>query len=103
MMYTLSFSSSVMQHIQAACDYILSTFNNPTAAENLLDDIETHLQNLKQLPLSHPLVRDEYLAFRGFRMLMVRNYLLFYKVDIDHNIVSIHRFFHGSRNWKDLL
>jgi addiction module RelE/StbE family toxin len=101
--YTLSFSSSFNRDIQTACDYITSTLNNPTAAVNLLDEIEKQLRSLKQHPLSHPFVRDEYLASRGFRMLMIKNYMLFYKADNEQKIITVHRFFHGSRNWKEIL
>jgi plasmid stabilization system protein ParE len=102
-MYTLSFSSSFFRDVHAACEYIDSTLQNPIAAANLLDELEQFLRYLKQSPLSHPLVRDAYLASCGFRMLMIKNYMLFYKVDLENKIVAIHRFLHGSRNWQEIL
>jgi len=49
----------------------------------------------------YPAVPDEYLASKGFRFVMVKNYMLFYIV-IENEVIIL-RFLYGSRDWMNLL
>jgi hypothetical protein len=49
----------------------------------------------------YPAVPDEYLASKGFRFTMVKNYMLFYSVE--EKEINTSRFLYGHRNWIKIL
>lgn len=83
--------------------YISETLCNPQAAENLLDEMESSIRQLKNYPLLGFEVNDPYLASKGYRKITVQNYLVFYLIDHTEKNVIIMRVLHGAREYRDLL
>ncbi len=54
---------------------------NVTAAEKLLDRISASLENLSHFPFLGRRPRDEALASKSYRYLLLENYLIFYTID----------------------
>jgi len=100
-MYKLSFTQSFHYDLKSSVNYIRHTLQNPIAANVLKDEVKKSYQKIKQTPFIYPAVPDEYLASLGFRFIIVKNYMLFYKVD--NKIVNIIRFLYGPRDWKNIL
>jgi plasmid stabilization system protein ParE len=89
--------------IAATARYIDVDLQNPIAADNLLDDIESEVATLETMPKRNPLVRHEYLASLGFRILQIHNYLAFYIVHDEKRSVTIERFLYSRRDWVHIL
>ena len=70
-------------------------------ATNMYDEFVTKVSNLKLFPFMYPLAKDKRLSKKGYRILVVGNYLVFYTVD--NTIVSIRRIIHGKQNYLTLL
>ncbi|GHU68955.1 hypothetical protein AGMMS49983_21920 [Clostridia bacterium] len=83
--------------------YIANELMNITAAEALLSDTDKAIASLEQMPYRQPLVRDKYLATLGIRILPVKRYYLFYRVEENNAVVQIIRQLHGKQNWKKIL
>ncbi|MCL1930818.1 MAG: type II toxin-antitoxin system RelE/ParE family toxin [Treponema sp.] len=83
--------------------YIADVLKAPTAANNLLDEIEKHEEILENTPNIYPLVPDEYLAQNGLRFALIKNYLMFYTINEDEKVVTVIRFLYGRRDWKNIL
>ena len=83
--------------------YVNRILNSPIAAQNLLDEIESHILSLGQMPERYALVSSERLAILGVRAIPVKNYLIFYVVYEDSKTVAVVRVLHGSRDWEGLL
>jgi plasmid stabilization system protein ParE len=49
------------------------------------------------------LVKDEKLSHKGIRKLVVNNYIIFYSISEQLNVVTIVRVLYAKRNWIDLL
>ena len=79
--------------------YIAS--ENSSAAEVLLNKIESCLASLSKFPTLGQKAQDEPLAAIGYRYLVVDNYLIFYTVA--KNVVLVHRIIHGARDYHKLL
>jgi toxin ParE1/3/4 len=60
--------------------YIAEDLYNQSAADNLMEKIETNIMRLKDFPFSCSFVTDEMLKDRGYRKLIVENYIAFYLV-----------------------
>jgi len=102
-MYPVIITDVAEEDILDTVKYIADVLKAPTAANNLLDEIERHEEILENTPNIYPLVPDEYLAEKGLRFSMVKNYLLFYTIDEDDEIVTVIRFLYGRRDWKSIL
>ena len=54
-------------------------------------------------PRIRSLVQDKYLASLGYRLINVKNYMIFYIIDEDEKYIKIIRFLYNKRNWMSLL
>ena len=91
------------EDILSTVKYITNVLKNPVAANNLLDEIEHHEKNLEDNPYIYPLVNDDYLSEKGLRLIVIKNFLMFFIINEDIKIVNIIRFLYGRRNWKNIL
>jgi len=103
MIYSLYITDIAEEDILAAVQYIANVLKNPAAADNLLDEIERHEKILEETPGIYPFVRDEYMAERGLKYAIIKNFLLFYTVDEANKTVTVIRFLYGRRDWKTIL
>ena len=83
--------------------YISSQLNAPVTALNMIQTIKTAIARLETMPLSYPLVRDDRLAALGYRLLPVKNYIVFYVVNEREKTVDVDRVLYGRRDWRSIL
>jgi len=83
--------------------YIVGELQAPDAAFCLIDAIEASILKLSEFPYKYPVTRDAILAHKGYRMMPVENFAVFYFVNDEQQIVSIRRVLYGKRNFKWLL
>lgn len=80
-------------------DYIKK--DNPDAASFLLGKIDRQISLLGANAKLGKVPEDIYLRNKGYRVLIVENYLIFYL--IRGNIIQIRRVLHGYRNYSLIL
>jgi plasmid stabilization system protein ParE len=73
------------------------------AAKNLKNEVKEKLIYISKNPTHRPLVNDKYLASLGYRLISVKNYLIFYIIDDDDIHIKIVRFLYCKRDWINLL
>ena len=73
---------------------------SPDAAPKLYDEIVDSIITLEHMPLRSPLLKIPELRAKGYRVLVVQNYLVFYVVS---DKVEIRRILYGRRRYEDLL
>ena len=101
--YKIQISDTAEKDLSEILDYISIRLQEPVVALNLLHRIQKEILSLHRMPERYRLVTDDYLAARGFRILRVENYLVFYTVDQEHSMVNIVRVLYGKREWNTLL
>jgi len=101
--YSLIITEIAEEEILNTVKYIADSLKAPTAANNLLDEIERHQEILENTPNIYPFVPDEYLAQKGLRFTMIMNYMMFYTVNEDEKLVTVIRFLYGRRDWITIL
>ncbi|MHB1653626.1 MAG: type II toxin-antitoxin system RelE/ParE family toxin [Desulfitobacteriaceae bacterium] len=79
--YSLKFTPKANEDLEQIYSYISGKLFAEMAADNLLERIESSIMRLKDFPYSCSFVLDEPLKNRGYRKLMVDNYIAFYLVD----------------------
>ena len=102
-MYRLKISKLFDSDVDSCYDYIRDNLKNPTAADNLTANILDKLIKIQENPKIRPLVRDEYLASLGYRLITVKNYLIFYIIGDDNKHIKVVRFLYCKRNWMIIL
>ncbi|MBP7331247.1 MAG: type II toxin-antitoxin system RelE/ParE family toxin [Firmicutes bacterium] len=74
---------------------------SPQAALRYYDKIVEKVSSLAEMPERCPFARDIALKAKGYRYLIVENYLVFFVIKDD--IVQIRRIVYGKRNYEWLL
>lgn len=97
--YRLLIFPSAEQDLQDIVDYINEL--SPDAALKLYDDIVDGIGSLAQMPLRCPLLKSPVLRAKGYRVLVVHNYVVFYVVN--DTTVEIRRILYGRRQYEFLL
>ena len=103
MKYAVHITERAQRDISEAVGYIELSLKNPQAADALLDAVERELSGLANMPERYPAVTDDFLASLGFRLVRIKNYLAFYRIDESQAKVYVVRFLYGRRDWVSLL
>ncbi|MBO5008632.1 MAG: type II toxin-antitoxin system RelE/ParE family toxin [Clostridia bacterium] len=103
MKYEIEITQSAQSDFENIYSYISESLCNRQAASNLIKLIDKDINTLAQVPEAYPLVNDEYLRNIGIRFISVKNYIVFYTVNISKQKVYILRVLYGKRNWVDIL
>lgn len=102
-MYKLIVSELAHQDLDNIVSYIAIQLANPAAASSFLDEIEKCYGYLKSNPMMYSKCYDNRLEKEGYRKVVIKNYIVVYKVDEDAKIVSILRFFYGAQDYAKLI
>jgi len=81
--------------------YCYIALDNPHAALRVTDEIFDKIDTLAEFPERCPMVPDSLLAKQGYRMLIIKNYIAFFKVFAAE--VLVYRVLHGKRDYPQLL
>jgi mRNA-degrading endonuclease RelE of RelBE toxin-antitoxin system len=102
-MFELTFSEKINDDIISSINYIKNTLKSPMAAHNHVEELKKKYIKLKNNPFARPLVQNKYLASKGIRFIMVKKYMLIYKIDENNNTVYLYRFMYSRRDWINIL
>jgi len=97
--YKVKIYPPAQQDLQEIVDY-LNTLS-PSAALRYYDKLTQEIASLSTMPERCPRPRDLALAAKGYRYLIVENYLIFYVVS--GGTVQIRRILYGRRDYRALL
>lgn len=97
--YTVRLLAIAEQDLVKLVSYLAA--ENPQAASDTLDHIEARLQTLTSHPFAGRIPDAPELTALGYRVLIIDNYLVFYKVK--DKAVLVHRILHGARDFLRLL
>ena len=103
MSYIIHITATAERDIMHAADYIEFNLKNPTAADHLLDVATEQINSLADMPQKFRLVDDPVLASWKIRYVIVNNYLAFYTIDEEKQMVIVVRFLFQKSNWNAIL
>ena len=102
-MYYVNITDIAEDDILSTVQYIANELKSPKAANNLLDEIEKQERVLGKTPKIFPLVSDEYLAEKGVRFALIKNYMIFFIIIETKKTVNVIRFLYGRRDWQNII
>ena len=97
--YAITYLSTAQKDLLSRLEYIAP--DNINAAADLVDEIDDMIGRLARHPRMGVIPKDPVLKSKGYRMLIVGNYLVFYV--ILKNKIEIRRVLHAKRNYRFLL
>lgn len=97
--YKVKIYPTAQQDLREIADY-LNTLS-PSAALRYYDKLTEEIAGLSTMPERCPKPRNLALAAKGYRYLIVENYLIFYVVS--GGTVQIRRILYGRRDYRALL
>lgn len=101
--YSLKMTPKAAEDLDGIYSYISKELYAERAADNLLDRIETGIMRLKEFPFSCNYVADEFLKSKGYRKLIIDNYIAFYLINEEEKEVVIMRVLYGRQKYESLL
>jgi mRNA-degrading endonuclease RelE of RelBE toxin-antitoxin system len=102
-MFKLLFSAKINNDIISTLKYIKNVLKAPMAASNHFEELKKKYEKLKENPFVRPLVQNKYLATKGIRFILVKKYMLIYKINEDDKTVLLYRFIYCRRDWITIL
>ena len=100
MKYELLFSATAAEDLkEIACD-IYSVSGSKESALKYIEGIREECRALELFPESGALPKDRILLSAGYRFVIYKDYLAFYKVDNENRRVIVSTVFNGKRDYS---
>ena len=99
----ISYTLQARDDLREVYEYLATELLVPHTASRLLEQILAAVRMLEILPERYPLYKDEPWHSRGVRFLPVKNYLVFYTVNTEKDVVTIVRIMYQGRDVKRQL
>jgi|SRR5699024_2928276 len=100
-MYKLQYLPLAQQDLRNITFYISDTLKNPLAAIQLVDAFDHSISKLQEFPYAHKVYQTVEMLEKEYRILPVKNYLVFYVVT--EREIEIHRIVYAKRNLDRLF
>lgn len=101
MEYCIRYLSIARKDMMEIVDYVSEKLQAPKAALNLLDEFEKKIANLRSNPYANRLYRPSMPIDTEYRIVHVKNYLVFYVVIED--VIEIHRIIYEKRDLSMII
>jgi addiction module RelE/StbE family toxin len=98
--YQINLTEAAEQDLTEIVDYIAD--ENPSTALKVIVRIEKNILKLEDFPLIGVVPRIRRLARKGYRILIVDDYLVFYVI-VNSEMIEIRRILSGKRDYQFLF
>lgn len=103
MAYRLLVSKDADRDIDEIVSYIAHELKNVQAAKDFLGDVEKSYRGVVENPLMYGLCSDKRLRKEGYRKIVIKRYVVIYRVDEIQESVFVVRVVYGARHYSKLL
>ncbi len=103
MVFNVEITSLANQDLEDILDYIGRELDNPSAASSFLSEVDTCYANLEKMPFMYNFCQNARLMALGYRKVVIKNYIMIYRVEETTHTVYILRFFYGRRDYEKLI
>ncbi|MCC6273202.1 MAG: type II toxin-antitoxin system RelE/ParE family toxin [Deltaproteobacteria bacterium] len=97
--YPILYLPSAERDLIAVLDYV--SRESAAGAARILDELDKAIQRLGRFPESGAVPKDKSLKSRGYRFIVVENYLVFYR--FEKKQIVVYRVLHGKRRYEFLF
>ena len=102
-MYDLEFQPIAQQDMINIVTYIGKTLSNPIAAGRLAEEFITEAEKIRVFPYSMPVYRPLQTLKYEYRKLLIKNYIMFYRVDERERLITVTRVVYAKSDYQKKL
>ena len=103
MAYKLTVSKDAHRDIEEIVTYIAQELKSTQSAAGFLDDVENSYRCIADNPFMYALCEDIQLRDKGYRKVVIKHYLVLYRVDEAEKTAYVTRVVYGARDYAKLL
>ena len=103
MKYDIIRTDAAEEDLTALIHFIAEDSRSVQTALNYLDKLEKAVMNLATFPDIGVIPRYKSLKLQGFKVLIVENHLVFYRVNNEKKQVIVCRIIHGKQDYLNLI
>ena len=103
MVYKLIVSKDAHNDANDIAAYITYELSNAQAASRFLDNVEASYRQITDNPFMYALCADTRLREKGYRKVVIKNYLVIYRVDEAKKTAYVIRIVYATRDYAKLL
>jgi toxin ParE1/3/4 len=103
MIFSLSVTQEAHDDTDAIVGYMISELKNPVAADGFLDDVGEGYRNIESNPYMYSVCTDIRLAAMDIRKVVIKNYLILYRIDKSKQNVFVLRIVYGGRDYANMI
>lgn len=101
--YRYELTERAVKDLDEIAGYLRDDLDNAREAMSLLYEVSKCVQRLCSFPASGSRILEEYLPEKNVRKVIVGNYILYYRVLKEQELVRVLRVVHGSRDQDAVL
>ena len=101
--YKIKLSIKAKGDLKSIVLYIKNHLNEPAIANNYAKIIREEIQNLEYFPQKFAIIDDKSVKDFKIRKLIIKKYIVFYRVNEDKKIVNVERILYSESNWINEL
>ena len=102
-MYKLEYLPVARKDMLEIVRYISGELKNPNAADRLAVELISAMENVLTFPYRAPVYQPIRPLKHEYRKILVHNYLMFYWVDEDKELVTVARVVYAKRDYSRVL
>jgi len=97
--YSVEILPRAIEDLNNIYRYYFEESQEQAIATKITDEIEEAILGLEKHPKANPISRDKRLAKKGYRNLIIGNYITLYKINDKTKLVMVARVFHGMMDY----
>lgn len=101
--YKIQLSINAKNDYKRIVSYIKNEILEPSVANKYAEMINSKIQTLEYLPQKYSVIDDEVIKKLEFRKLVIKNYIVFYRINEKEKTVEVHRILFSASDWIDKL
>jgi addiction module RelE/StbE family toxin len=101
--YDINITENAEKDLENIYFYISNTFSENEIAVDTITKLKEAVFSLDFMPSRYGLVNDVVLAKKGYRHIVVKNYIILYFIDEKKKAVNIARIIHGKMDYTKFI
>ena len=85
------------------CEYITFELDNPVAAASFVTELEMKVEEVCKTPKAGRLLQNPFIKRNDIRRILVKNFIVYYLIDDDAELIAVLRIVYGRRQQNDIL
>ena len=101
--YDVKLSIEAEKDLQNIIIYIKDKLKEPMIAERYAHLMKNEIESLEYNPQRYAIIDNKKIKDLKVRKLIIKNYIAFYRVNEEKNLVNVERILYGASNWMSKL